>query len=111
MSKLDMITIFFNNFMMLKRLLFFHKSVPKLPSIYSAQYHSLIPQQAHLNIIPNQPITEMSHNQEIENRYNSICPQSIIIDNIYECRNKRHEQARRKRLKRKNGTKNKVRWT
>jgi hypothetical protein len=29
---------------------------------------------------------------------------------IYECKNKRAEQARRKRLKRKNGTNNKVRW-
>jgi hypothetical protein len=29
---------------------------------------------------------------------------------VFDCRNKRFEQARRKRLKRKNGTKNKVRW-
>lgn len=106
-----MITIFLNNFTMFKRLVSFQNSIPKLYSVYSAQYHSLIPQQSNLTFVPKPNLGRIINNEDIENINIPICPQSIIVENIYECRNKRHEQARRKRLKRKNGTKNKVRWT
>lgn len=97
--------------MMLKKLITFQSPARSLPIFFKSQFHSLIPQAYNLKILPKLQNKEISYNEENYGSIPSICPQSIIIENIYECRNKRHEQARRKRLKRKNGTKNKVRWT
>lgn len=70
--------------------------------------------KSYLNFQTIEPLPIMNNpsanimNEEIQSIEDAFVLE--IEQPIMECRNKRYEQARRKRLKRKNGSKNKVRW-